>query len=154
MSSDEAVDDPLERRSREQEQLIAHHRVETRLPVGPAGPALARAALARWLTGHVPPAMLDDARLLASELVTNSLDHADLTLDPSLRIAAQLAHGALRVEVRDAGSTGTIAPRTGDLVHGGGFGLQLVAALSSRWGVDRAGGTQVWFEMDGAFETG
>ena len=51
-------------------------RLEATLPAGPAAPATARAALTRWLSGHVPVEVLEDARLLASELVTNSLRHA------------------------------------------------------------------------------
>src|SRR3954468_736383 len=51
-------------------------RLEESLPIGPAAPATARAALTRWLDGHVPLEVLEDARLLASELVTNSLGHA------------------------------------------------------------------------------
>ena len=47
-------------------------RLEATLPAGPGGPATARAALTRWLTGQVPGEVLADARLLASELVANS----------------------------------------------------------------------------------
>jgi anti-sigma regulatory factor (Ser/Thr protein kinase) len=123
-------------------------RLEASLPIGPAAPATARAALTRWLSGHVPRDVLENARLLASELVTNSIGHADLSGDSSLRIAVQLSRGALRVEVRDPGSAGVIAPRQADRVNGGGFGLHLVELLSTRWGVNRTGGTHVWFEMD------
>jgi anti-sigma regulatory factor (Ser/Thr protein kinase) len=128
-------------------------RLEASLPVGPAAPATARAALTRCLSGHVPLEVLDNARLLASELVTNSLGHADLAADSSLRIAVQLNRGALRVEVRDPGGPGVIAPREADHVNGGGFGLHLVELLSTRWGVNRTGGTHVWFEMDAAGAT-
>jgi anti-sigma regulatory factor (Ser/Thr protein kinase) len=128
-------------------------RIEASLPVGPAAPATARAALTRWLSGHVPLEVLENARLLASELVTNSLGHADLSADSSLRIAVQLTRGALRVEVRDPGSHGVVAPRQADRVNGGGFGLHLVELLSTRWGVNRTGGTHVWFEMDAAGAT-
>jgi hypothetical protein len=41
-----------------------------------------------------------------------------------------------------------IAPRAPDLHHGGGFGLHVVEMLSRRWGVNRAGGTRVWAELD------
>src|SRR3954454_6395957 len=92
-------------------------RLEASLPVGPAAPATARAALTRWLSGHVPLEVLDNARLLASELVTNSLGHADLAADSSLRIAVQINRGALRVEVRDPGGPGVIAPREADHVN-------------------------------------
>jgi serine/threonine-protein kinase RsbW len=123
-------------------------RLEATLPIGPAAPATARAALTRWLSGNVPHEVLENAHLLASELVTNSLGHAELSAGSSLRIAAELTRGALRVEVRDPGSSGPIRPRAPDRVHGGGFGLHLVELLSTRWGVNRTGGTRVWFELD------
>jgi serine/threonine-protein kinase RsbW len=128
-------------------------RLEASLPIGPGAPATARAALTRWLDGTVPGEVLENARLLASELVTNSLGHADLSADSSLRLAVQLSSDALRVEVRDPGTRGKIAPRPPDHVSGGGFGLNLVEMLSTRWGVNRTGGTRVWFEMDAAGAT-
>lgn len=123
-------------------------RLEATLPVDPAAPATARAALTRWLSGHVPIEVLEDARLLASELITNSLGHADVSEEASIRLAVQLRGGALRVEVRDPGTSGAVAPREPDRVNGGGFGLNLVDQLATRWGVNRTGGTHVWFEVD------
>jgi anti-sigma regulatory factor (Ser/Thr protein kinase) len=123
-------------------------RLEATLPVGPAAPATARAALTRWLSGHVPIEVLENARLLASELITNSLGHAAIAEAASIRLAVQLRGGALRVEVRDPGTTGAVAPREPDRVRGGGFGLHLVDEIATRWGVNRTGGTHVWFEVD------
>jgi anti-sigma regulatory factor (Ser/Thr protein kinase) len=123
-------------------------RLEATLAVSPSAPATVRAAMTRWLRDQVPGEVLENARLLASELVTNSIGHADLPADASLHVAVQLTDGALRVEVRDPGTTGTIAPREPDRQLGGGFGLQLVDLLATRWGVNRTGGTQVWFEVD------
>jgi hypothetical protein len=42
-----------------------------------------------------------------------------------------------------------IAPRSPDLEGGGGFGLNVVQALSERWGLERiaAGGTRVWAQL-------
>jgi len=130
-----------------------YERLEAVLRPCPAAPAAARAALTRWLSGNVPIEVLEDARLLASELVTNSLRHPDLPDDAALRLAVQVREGALRVEVRDPGTTGEIAPREPDRVYGGGFGLKLVDQIATRWGVNRTGGTQVWFEVDAAGAT-
>ena len=123
-------------------------RLEATLPVGPAAAATARATLTRWLAGHVPGEVLEDARLLASELVTNSIGHADLPAEASLRLAVQLRNGALRIEVRDPGTSGAVAPREPDRERGGGFGLHLVDLIATRWGTNRTGGTHVWFEVD------
>jgi anti-sigma regulatory factor (Ser/Thr protein kinase) len=124
------------------------NRLEATLPVSPAAAATARATLTRWLAGHLPVEVLEDARLLASELVANSIGHAELPADASLRLAVQLNGGALRVEVRDPGTSGAVAPREPDRVRGGGFGLHLVDLIATRWGVNRTGGTHVWFEVD------
>jgi anti-sigma regulatory factor (Ser/Thr protein kinase) len=123
-------------------------RLEATLPANPAAAATARAALTRWLSGHVPVNVLEDARLLASELISNGLRHPQISDGDSLRLAVRLSEGALRVEVRDPGTTGVVAPREPDRVHGGGFGLHLVDLVSTRWGVNRTNGTRVWFEVD------
>jgi len=128
-------------------------RLEATLPVGPAAAATARATLTRWLAGHVPGEVLEDARLLASELVTNSIGHAELPDAASLRLAVQLHGGALRVEVRDPGTNGEVVAREPDREGGGGFGLHLVDQIATRWGVNRTGGTHVWFEVDAAGAT-
>jgi anti-sigma regulatory factor (Ser/Thr protein kinase) len=120
--------------------------LELTLPAGPDAPAAARAALGEWLTGRVFDGVLDDARLLLSELVTNCLQHGNLTVDSPIRISAQLAHGILRLEVRDHGQSGTAVRRTPNLTEGG-YGLHLVEMLAARWGVNRIAGTHVWFEL-------
>jgi len=120
-------------------------RLEASLPAGPGGPATARAALTRWLTGQVPGEVLADARLLASELVANSGGLERVDEEATLRLAVELRDGALRVDLR-APSRPT-APRA-DL-RCGGFGLQVVEVLASRWGVDDDA-THLWFEVDAA----
>jgi anti-sigma regulatory factor (Ser/Thr protein kinase) len=134
--------------ARDADAIHGYERLEATLRAGPAAPATARAALTRWLSGHVPIAVLENARLLASELITNSIRHPEITEDDLLRLAVQLREGALRVEVRDPGTTGVVAPREPDREYGGGFGLQLVDLIATRWGVNRTGGTNVWFEVD------
>jgi hypothetical protein len=66
-----------------------------------------------------------------------------------LRLAVQLSDGALRVEVRDPGT----AQREPGPESSGVFG-QLVEMIATRWGVSRAVGTHVWFEVDAAGATG
>ena len=116
------------------------HLVQT-MPAGPGAPATVRAALTRWLTGQVPGEVLADARLLASELVANTARTAEPHEAGSLQFAAQLKDCALRVDLRGPAES-IEAPA------GGGFGLQLVEALATRWGADRTGGTHLWFEVD------
>ncbi len=122
---------------------------EATLPVGPAAAATARATLTRWLSGQVPIEVLDDARLLASELINNSLLQPDISEEDLLRLAVQLSDRALRVEVRDPGT----AQREPGPESSGVFG-QFVDMIATRWGVNRAAGTRVWFEVDAAGATG
>lgn len=117
-------------------------RLEATLPAGPAAPATARAALTRWLSGNLPVDVLEDARLLASELIASSLLQPDISEDDLLRLKVECRRDSLRVEVRAPGTTDGVAPSEP--------GLQLVDRLAARWGIDRTGDTNVWFEVDSA----
>ena len=103
--------------------------------------AKARKALDALLGFTVSGPVADDVRLLVSELVTNAVKHSGtdevcLTVRPG---------DPLRVGVRDNGY-GHPHVRTDDGL--GGYGLQLVALLSSQWGVeDLPAGKVVWFDV-------
>lgn len=105
-------------------------------------PGLARRAV-RDLAFGEPPA--SDLMLAVTELVTNSVRHADLASDASLemRVFRQVDH--VRIEVCDPGVGFRIAPRASD--DHGGRGLMIVDAVAQRWGIERDGHTCVWFEM-------
>jgi anti-sigma regulatory factor (Ser/Thr protein kinase) len=86
---------------------------------------------------------MEDAELLTSELVTNSVQHAG---GHTIRLHVVLGASTLRVEVADA-SERSIRPRVD--AEPGGFGLMLVAAIATRWGGGRVAGANVtWFEID------
>ena len=120
------------------------------LASSPDAPAQARAELTAWLR-QVPldDTLIDDARLLVSELVTNSFRHARIAPDQPLRLTMSLRAARLRLELHDAGTDGEVErrpPRVDD--RAGGFGLDFIARISSAWGVDRnAHGTTVWLEL-------
>ena len=110
-------------------------------------PSIARALISRWLDGRGGAQLDDDARLLVSELVTNSVRHADQSAGAPLLITASALDGLVRVEVNDEGH-GLVRARTPDRDNdGGGFGLHLVDLISTRWGVNHEHSTQVWFEL-------
>jgi hypothetical protein len=71
------------------------------------------------------------------------------TADDPLRLTASLDTTTLRLQLRDNGTGGTVARRTPQRDEdAGGFGLDLVARLSSAWGSARdAQGTTVWLEL-------
>ena len=120
---------------------------EMSLAAGVDAPAAARAAVTAWMSGHVSETMLADIQLLISELVANSVRHADAPADAVVNVRAQATADSLRLEVEDRGSTGSITRRAPDLHYGGGFGLNVVERLSARWGVNREVGTRVWAEL-------
>ena len=125
---------------------------ELRLGVGVHAPEVARAVLVSTLRDRVPASVLDDAQLVASELITNSVLHSGTSPDAALLIRVRLSSALLRLEVEDRGRDASIAPHPPDLERGGGFGLNIVDSLSEDWGVERtAGGTRVWAQL--ALET-
>lgn len=96
---------------------------------------------------RLPSPVLDDLRLLVSELVANGVLHGQLQPHDSLRLRVAYADGTVRGEVRDPGYNGPPCPKPVDPETPGGFGLHLVERLSDRWGVERAADTRVWFEL-------
>jgi anti-sigma regulatory factor (Ser/Thr protein kinase) len=117
------------------------------LPAEPRAPGAARMVITHWLRGQCPEQVVDDARLVISELVTNSVRHAGMGPDDVIRLRIELTHGGVRVQVEDPGGEGVIAPRSPDLNGGGGMGLNIVVALATRWGVVRDRRTRVWAEL-------
>jgi anti-sigma regulatory factor (Ser/Thr protein kinase) len=121
-------------------------RLEVVVASGVDAPAAARAAVAAWLSAQVPDEVLDDAQLLVSELVTNSVRHARLAAGAEIGVSVEVLDGLVRVEVEDPGdvAVGAVAP---DREHGGGFGLFLVDTVAQRWGSWHEGTTCVWAEL-------
>jgi anti-sigma regulatory factor (Ser/Thr protein kinase) len=92
---------------------------------------------------------MEVALLLVSELVTNAVRHATAGPEDTVRLTVRTVPKGVRIAVQDAGTTGSVRRRTerreDDI---GGFGLDLVARLSSGWGVERdERGTTVWLEL-------
>jgi anti-sigma regulatory factor (Ser/Thr protein kinase) len=97
----------------------------------------------------VVPELIDDAVLVASELVTNALRHARPLPDGRLVLSWEAAPDgrAIRLAVYDGGSEASqpAAPDGFDTQATSGRGLGIVATLSQRWGADSGDeGTVVW----------
>jgi serine phosphatase RsbU (regulator of sigma subunit) len=118
-----------------------------RLPGGAHAPAVARAAVETLPPGSLEPPVAHTARLLASELVTNSVRHGGGDEHDWIGLEVALSPSALRVEVSDHGAGFEPAPARPGPDDVGGRGLFLVDALADRWG-SADGGTRVWFEVD------
>ncbi len=87
--------------------------------------------------------VMDDVELMACELATNCVQHAQTGFE----VVVHDQHGEIRVEVSDAGS-GRPTLRSPTSQESSGRGLRIVEALSNAWGVvpgeDR---TRVWFTV-------
>lgn len=122
---------------------------EVRLALDPEAPRAARAIVGQCLRDGVAAPVLDNAQLIVSELVTNSLRHSGVTRDDGVGVRVQLTLGSVHLAVEDHGRHAEIAPAVPDLERGSGFGLNLVESLSQRWGVEplAEGGTRVWAQL-------
>jgi anti-sigma regulatory factor (Ser/Thr protein kinase) len=125
----------------------APNRIRVQFESGPAAAAWARNALLP-LDARVEPVVMEDVRLLVSELVTNSVRHAGAGPSDHVQLEVSLEDDTLHVQVADAGDGFDPRPRRAEATKPGGWGLFLVEKLSDRWGVARNHLTRVWFEID------
>lgn len=110
-------------------------------------PAQARAAIAeRCEQLGIDGSLAQSLILLVSEVVSNAVRHSQA--DPSLPVSLRATFGerAIRVAVTDSGEGFEPQPRDPARTHDG-YGLYLLEKVSERWGVERHGGTRVWFEL-------
>lgn len=118
------------------------------LEQSPHAPALARAAITGFSDGsEIASARIATIVLLVSEVVTNAVIHSSAPPRTDILLCARMTDtGAVRIEVTDGGNGFDPQPRDPSR-PGGGYGLYLVEREALRWGVDRTGGTRVWFEL-------
>jgi anti-sigma regulatory factor (Ser/Thr protein kinase) len=118
-----------------------------RLACDPAVVAEARRAVGRFELA-VPGPVLDNARLVVTELVTNSIVHGMREGEGWVDVTIERRPLCLRIEVADSASNGLrpvlrpVGPQSTS-----GWGLQLVDRLATDWGVDTGTGTRVWCEL-------
>jgi anti-sigma regulatory factor (Ser/Thr protein kinase) len=113
------------------------------LPRSTTAPALARgfvdAILASWSVRDT----FADLPLLASELVTNAVRHANGDVALSLRLETD----RVRVAVTDNSEKLPVMSDL-DAAHDGGWGLHIVDRLASSWGLEADDdGKTVWCEV-------
>ena len=116
---------------------------EFELPSGVGAPGIARRLLTEWFAAVLADGTLATARLLVSELVTNAVTHGR----GRITLTAQLFELCLLVEVLDEGGGFDLRERDFQAPEVGGWGLKIVDAQSSRWGV-RRDSSHVWFELE------
>lgn len=119
---------------------------ELSLAPAPAAATRARTEVTLRLAALLGSRLLEDVRLLVTELITNALRHGELNPGDRVSVKASVDEGAVRIEVSDPGRDGEVAAREPG-PRGGGYGLYLVDQLAQRWGVDHSHGTTVWCEL-------
>ena len=117
--------------------------IDVELPRDPSAAGRARRLLEERYAGALDADELIRATLLVSELVTNALLHGQGTIT----FRAGLDEDRLLVEVIDEGSGFERVAREQDFDTLSGWGLTIVEAQASRWGVHE-GTTHVWFEIE------
>jgi anti-sigma regulatory factor (Ser/Thr protein kinase) len=91
---------------------------------------------------------LDDGLLVASELVTNAVQHSGCEGEQSLTVHVAHHDGNLTISVHDPGrSRDDAQPVENNRSDPGGRGLQIIEQLSVRWGSERPDGYRVWAEL-------
>ncbi|MFC5722745.1 ATP-binding protein [Streptomyces gamaensis] len=120
------------------------------VPARPATVGLARAFVATVLEDE-HAALVDDARLCVSEVVTNVVTHTQV---PSLEVEIAIRAPRVVVSVRDESPLGLPEARCARAAEEHGRGLYLVHVLAARAGVDwecdrhhNIVGKRVWFQL-------
>ena len=97
----------------------------------------------------MPGVVLDNARLVVTELVTNSIVHGIREGKGWVDVTIERRPLCLRIEVADpASATACVrcCGRSGRGAHRGG-GCSWSTGSRAEWGVDTGAGTRVWCEL-------
>jgi anti-sigma regulatory factor (Ser/Thr protein kinase) len=108
--------------------------VTTRVPFAASSVAVARQQLRSWLVeAGTRPEVIDDARIVISELVANSVRHARPLPTGDIVVGWEIEPRGLLISVTDGGS-GT-RPRTVQATSSAlaGRGMAIVESLAHRW---------------------
>ena len=109
----------------------------------PRGPAQARRIIAEELASRLPDSVLDDIKLMVSELVTNGIVHGSTAAEVPLMLDV-CVNRDVRCRVLDQGRG--FADRARNEGPDGGWGLRVVERLADRWGMECSPDrTEVWF---------
>jgi anti-sigma regulatory factor (Ser/Thr protein kinase) len=120
--------------------------VEVSVRCDECAPAVVRAAISA-VAGFDEMA-LADAKMVASELVTNAVVHSQCTEEELLLVRVS-GNGWLRISVVDPGRSSRAAEISDRQLGLGGLGLKLVSELAGRWGSERRPqGYEVWADLE------
>lgn len=109
-----------------------------RVPFAASSAASARKELLGWMReqGFSRDA-IDDSRVVLSELVGNSVRHAQPLPDGTILVAWGLDRGGIRISVTDGGSTTRPRALNAPATAVSGRGMAIVDALADKWWSER-----------------
>jgi len=110
----------------------------------PSGPGQARQIIAEELSSRLPAGVVDEIKLMVSELVTSRIVHSAAEGDAPLMLEL-IVNGKVCCRVSDHGPGFTARDR--EATAPGTWGLLVVEHLADRWGMQHSPQrTEVWFE--------
>ncbi len=112
--------------------------VTMRLPFAASSVSVARQGLRDWMHGHGGSTeSIEDARVVVSELVANSVRHARPLADGQILVTWRLEPDGLRLQVTDGGAT--TRPRQVQAPSSAlaGRGMAIVGVLARDWWTER-----------------
>jgi hypothetical protein len=105
-------------------------------------PRKVRMSLDRY-EGGIEASLLDDLRLVSSELVANAVRHSGCPEGDPIEFQFSILPGKVRIQVIDGGEGAeNLEARASN------SGLRLVEALSDRWASSAENSFNVWLEID------
>jgi anti-sigma regulatory factor (Ser/Thr protein kinase) len=108
--------------------------ITMRLPFAASSVSVARQRLQQWLVGHgSAQESVEDARVVVSELVANSVRHARPLPDGQILVTWSLEPRGLRLEVTDGGAATRPRNVAAPASALAGRGMAIVGVLSSDW---------------------
>jgi anti-sigma regulatory factor (Ser/Thr protein kinase) len=116
------------------------------VPFGASAQAPGR--VRHWLAEQLTHGTCEAATLAVSEIVTNALIHSRLEAGEAIEVQTVPLGERVRVNVRHRGEPFPAATSIAPPGPAGGWGLMVVEAVSTAWGVEPAGERVViWFEV-------
>lgn len=107
---------------------------EAILAAEPQSAAMARDFVCLHLLAHHLSHLVEDVRLVVSELATNAVAHAQTPFVVTL----SSGNGSVLLDIQD-GSSSAAVPYTPDVMDMSGRGLMIVELLSQEWGTKNHG---------------
>ncbi len=99
---------------------------------------------------NLPEKIVDEAEIVASELLTNAVRHARPLSDGTIRVRWKIRGAVIEIEVTDGGGSTVPHPAPRTVWLSSGRGLRIVRSIAHEWGVteDRTGNV-VWATLGG-----